>query len=276
MKTSLNNIRLIVCDIDGTLTHDGTILPSPYALNIIERIHEKGILFGLASGRGDEQLIELKDKWGLSFDFDMIIGLNGSEYYNGTSRVNHDLYSLRVKDIRDIVTKMEDFYPGLNCSVYRNGMRYLRYEDEMAVYSSKRNQMNNHIIKDLSEMWEGPCPKVMYRVSEEVMHKIEPYAIEISNENYRACKTQTTMLEFVHAKADKGNALKAYCEETGLNINDVAAFGDMTNDNEMLLYAGAGVAMLNASDDCKKCADYITDFGNNDDGCMKFIEKYIL
>ena len=84
------------------------------------------------------------------------------------------------------------------------------------------------------------------------------------------------MLEFVHRKADKGNALKAYCKENELNLKEVAAFGDMSNDNELLIAAGTGVAMINGSFDCKNCADYITEYDNNQDGCARFIEEYIL
>ena len=37
------------------------------------------------------------------------------------------------------------------------------------------------------------------------------------------------------------------------------AFGDGENDMDMLRYAGIGVAMGNAEEDVKVCADYITD-----------------
>ena len=272
----MNKIRLIVCDIDGTLTRDGTIYPSQYTLQVIERLHQSGIMFGLASGRGVEQLRSLKDEWGLSFDFDIVIGLNGSEYFDLKENKTHRLYELSCNDIRDIITKMLDKYPDLNCSIYSNGRRMLRYEDEMAVNSKKRTKMDNYIVKDLSEMWQKPCSKVMFRVSEEVMKKIEPLATEISNEHYRSCKTQTTMMEFVHAQANKGAALRKYCAANNIELQEVAAFGDMYNDNELLETAGLGVCMINGADITKSYADDISDKTNNEDGCADYIEKYIL
>lgn len=275
-KTSLNRPKLIVCDIDGTLTRDGTIYPSPYTVSVIERIHELGILFGLASGRGCEQLKELEDEWQLGFPFDMIIGLNGSEYYDLKTDKKKVLYMLKEKDIEEIITKMLNRYPDLNVSIYRDEKRLIRFEDEMAVESKKRTGMDNIVVKDISQMWEKPCSKVMFRVSEEVMKQIEPYAEEITNGNFRACKTQTTMMEFVHADADKGNALKAYCHNSGIPLEDVAAFGDMDNDNELLLAAGTGICMINGAETTKKCADIITALSNNEDGCVSFIEQYYL
>ena len=276
MTTSLNNTKLVVCDIDGTLTRTGTIMPSEYTLDIIRRLHEKGIAFGLGSGRDAGQLKHLSEEWGLPFGFEMAIGLNGSEYYDQKTDEIKILYTLTKDDVKEIITKMLERFPDLNVSIYRDGYRILRFEDEMAVMSKKRNKMANIIVDDISDMWAHDCPKVMFRVTEEVMKKIEPYANEISNDRYRACKTQTTMMEFVHRKSDKGNALKAYCEENDIDLKDVVAFGDMSNDNEMLLTAGTGVCMINGSDDCKACADYITEYSNDEDGCARFIEKYIL
>lgn len=276
MTISLNKPKLIVCDIDGTLTRDNTIYPSEYTLDIIERLHKKGIAFGLASGRGCEQLIQLKDEWGLSFDFDLVIGLNGSEYFDLNKKEIVTLYSLSVEDIKEIIGKMLAEFPDLNCSIYREDKRLLRFEDEMAVLSKKRTNMDNYVVNDISEMWSKPCSKVMFRVSEETMAKIEPLANRISNDRFRACKTQTTMMEFVHAQANKGNALAAYCQNNGIDLKNVAAFGDMDNDNELLSTAGIGVCMINGSDITKKCADIISEKTNNEDGCASFIEKYFL
>ena len=276
MKISLNDTKLVVCDIDGTLTRTGTVAPSAYTIETIEKLHEKGIAFGLASGRDAGQLRHLAREWGLSFDFEIVIGLNGSEYYDLYHDELNVLYTLKKEDVKQIIEKMLAKFPDLNVSIYRDGYRVLRFEDEMAVMSKKRNKVENYIVNDISEMWAQDSAKVMFRVSEEVMKQIEPYAIEISNERYRSCKTQTTMLEFIHRDSDKGNSLKAYCLKNGIDLKDVVAFGDMSNDNELLIAAGTGVCMKNGSDDCKASADIICDYTNDEDGVARFIEEYIL
>ncbi len=276
MTICLNKIRSVICDIDGTLTHDRSVYPSPYTLDVLERLHKKGIGFSLASGRSASQLLSLKEEWGLSFDFELVIGLNGSEYYDHHNGNIKTLYVLEREDIKDIILKMLAEFPELNCSIYRDGVRMLRFEDKEAVMSKKRTGINNYMVKDLSEMWDEPCSKVMFRVDEETMTKIEPLCEKISNERYRCCKTQTTMMEFVHAKANKGNALIDYCESNNVDIASFMAFGDMSNDKEMLEAAGIGVCMINGSADCKACSDMISDKDNNEDGCADIIERYLL
>ena len=276
VTTYLNKPVLVVCDIDGTLTHDGSINPSAYTLDIIRQLHDNGIGFGVASGRSDEQLLEMYNSWGLDFDIDLIIGGNGTEYYDGKTKENKILYVLDKEDVKEIITSMLDKFPDLNCSIYRDGMRLLRFEDQMAVQSKKRNKMNNMIVEDISLMWNQDCHKVMFRVSEDVMRQIEPYANSLNNDRYRCCKTQSTMMEFVHRKADKGNALKRYCEDNKINLNDVWSFGDFINDNELLLVAGHGVCMINGDEDTKKCANAITELDNNHDGFAKYMVDNLL
>ncbi len=276
VKTYSNKVRLVVCDIDGTLTRDGTIYPSEYTLDVIGKMHERSIAFGIASGRSTDQLVPLVKEWGLSFDAELLIGGNGTEYYDGKKKENRVLHLLSSEDVKDIITLMLERYPDLNVSIYRDGMRLLRFEDEMAIVSKKRNKMDNLIVDDLSVMWKKPCHKVMFRVSEEVMRKIEPYALEISNDRFRACKTQTTMLEFVHRKADKGTALREYCADSGIDIKETVGIGDMSNDNELLLASGLGVCMINGSSDTRECADVVTELDNNHDGCAHFIEDHLL
>ncbi|MBQ2658910.1 MAG: HAD family phosphatase [Erysipelotrichaceae bacterium] len=275
MTICLNKIRSVICDIDGTLTHDRSVHPSAYTIDVLERLHKKGFGFSLASGRSLDQLLELKDEWGLSFDFELVIGLNGSEYYDGKNRKAKTLYILQREDIKEIITKMLNEFPDLNCSIYSDGMRMLRYEDKEAIESKKRTGINNYMVKDLSEMWDRPCSKVMFRVDEETMKKIEPLAIRISNDRFRCCKTQTTMMEFVHAESNKGNALKDYCSSNDIDIESFMAFGDMSNDLELIEAAGIGVSMINGSSDCKAVADYITKKDNNEDGCADFIDRYL-
>ncbi len=58
-----------------------------------------------------------------------------------------------------------------------------------------------------------------------------------------------------------------------INTNDVIAFGDTSNDNEMLKAAGWGVCMKNGSNDTKAIADDITDFTCDEDGLGRYLEK---
>ena len=54
----------------------------------------------------------------------------------------------------------------------------------------------------------------------------------------------------------------------------MAAFGDGDNDKEMLAFAGTGIAMGNATPDCKAAADIVTKC-NTEDGVAYGMEHFL-
>ena len=81
-------------------------------------------------------------------------------------------------------------------------------------------------------------------------------------------------LEITFSKADKGDALRALAEKLSIPINATIAVGDSENDISMIKAAGLGLAMKNAADKVKDCADET--ICHCDDHSVKFIkEKYI-
>lgn len=57
----------------------------------------------------------------------------------------------------------------------------------------------------------------------------------------------------------------------GFLRQDIMAFGDEHNDQEMLAYAGWGVAMQNGTDNLKKAADDVTVLDNAHDGLAAYL-----
>ena len=52
-------------------------------------------------------------------------------------------------------------------------------------------------------------------------------------------------------------------------------FGDSINDINMFNECNIKVSMKNAKDEIKLISNYITDFDNNDDGVVRFLEKHL-
>ena len=74
--------------------------------------------------------------------------------------------------------------------------------------------------------------------------------------------------------ADFVEAFRFLLEYLGLNREGLAAFGDGDNDKELLAYARIGIAMENASPECKRAADWIAP-SNDRDGVAWGIEKIL-
>ena len=64
-------------------------------------------------------------------------------------------------------------------------------------------------------------------------------------------------IEVIDEKCSKGEALEWLCAHLGIDVADSVAFGDSSNDAEMIRAAGTGVAMANASEQLKQAADMI-------------------
>ena len=67
-----------------------------------------------------------------------------------------------------------------------------------------------------------------------------------------------------------------FCEYNNLSNQDIVAFGDTTNDIELLKYCGTGVCMCNGSPDALAVADVISDVDNNHAGVADYVYKKIL
>lgn len=110
-------------------------------------------------------------------------------------------------------------------------------------------------------------------MKEEDMPKAEAWVKEHPNPYYHGFKTQSTLLEFCDKRINKGYGLQKICELNDLDIKDVMAFGDTSNDNDMLKVAGCGVCMINGTDDTKACANAITKQDNEHDGLAIYLEE---
>lgn len=65
--------------------------------------------------------------------------------------------------------------------------------------------------------------------------------------------------DIIPAEGGKLPAMRFMAEANSWSPDELMAFGDSENDNEMLRYAGTGVAMGNALEETKAASDYVTD-----------------
>ncbi len=84
----------------------------------------------------------------------------------------------------------------------------------------------------------------------------------------------TALLEISAHGVSKASTLALSCAERGIRPEEVAAFGDMPNDIEMLSWAGSSYAMGNAHPDVLAAATGST-LGNNEDGVALVIERLL-
>ncbi len=268
-------VKLVVCDIDNTLVPKHK-QPSENTIACIHKLHESGILFGLASGRHTEGLRSLANKWGIHCD--VLIGMNGGELQDEMTGEHWVQCQLKKEWVKEIFEIMEPFRGLANPSCGINGIHYCREIDDAIAASIKYNNSKPpHVVKDDSEFWAQDIVKMGWRLKDaRVMPLIEERVAQFPNENYYGVKTEYTMYEFNQSTADKGKTLAYFCQKHNIDLADVVAFGDMSNDVSLIKTAGCGICMENGSPDAKAVADVITEKSIEDDGWAYHVNKYLL
>lgn len=82
-------------------------------------------------------------------------------------------------------------------------------------------------------------------------------------------------LDLMPKGINKGKSILEIADYYKIDHKDTYAFGDETNDIEMIKMAGVGVAMGNASEYVKKIADFVTK-SNDEDGIAHFVNEFII
>ena len=269
----MKKFKLVLADHDGTIVSDDRVL-SDRTREALEELHREGYLFGMASGRTVEDVNHYPQKWGLSFDFDCVIGLGGCQFYDGVNKKLYEENYLSKEDVKDIIEMMAPLHLPISMAV-GNTYYFSELTDEEK-QSAKRNKEQVRIqALSLEEFYRHDAPKIMFRMPEERMPEVEAYIAAHPSERYWGFKTQPVLVEFQNIKARKSNGLKKIEKLYGIKPEEVIYFGDTTNDND-LLAACYGVCMANGSEDTKAVSKEITEFTNNEDGMAIYLEENLL
>ncbi|MGN1282638.1 MAG: HAD-IIB family hydrolase [Limosilactobacillus sp.] len=79
-------------------------------------------------------------------------------------------------------------------------------------------------------------------------------------------------IDVLPAGVNKAASLTRLVHQLGGNMNELVAFGDTSNDLEMIQAAGCGYAMKNATADLLTVADRVTSRDNNNNGLLYELE----
>ena len=91
----------------------------------------------------------------------------------------------------------------------------------------------------------------------------------------RVTRSLDWFVEVVNPKVSKAKALAMVAERLGIPQSDVCAIGDNTNDEDMVGWAGFGVAMGNAPAGLKQLAKYVTG-SITDAGVAQVIQRFVI
>lgn len=267
------DVKAIMCDVDGTLLNSQGIV-SPMTVEMIKKAREKGILFGLSTGRDVHSVKTLLKSWGIDGLVDAIVGTGGAEIYDYTLQVEKSSFPLDGALIQDVIHHFEDM--NVNFAIPDQGILYAPKDDEHIQMLSKADKVPYQVV-NFDEFLKEPRAKLIIICHPKDMDSVIERSKTFSNEKYKSAslKTASELFEYMDPRVTKTHGLQEVMAMHGIDMKQLCTFGDADNDYDMTLHAGIGVVMANGSEKTKSVADYITD-DHDHDGIGKFIEKYIL
>ncbi len=268
-------VALVATDLDGTLL-DSNKNVSEKTREAIRKLKEHGILFGVVSGRPVESGMILAKNWGLEDSISFLIGMNGGVLYD-TRRREKETYSIiNGSQIAQIIREYKKHFDDLHYEVMVGNIRYVEFSTPETLANAELYGEEETIV-DLEEfLADHNVNKLVIRSRPEQLAQVAEVGKTIHIPNLKGVSTSDILFEFVEADINKGYGLQKLCDHFGLNLDNVVAFGDENNDQEMLILARTGVAMQNALPSVKAIADVVSDYTNDEDALAHYINEVIL
>jgi len=265
--------NLLVLDIDGTLINNKKEI-TPYTKSILLKVQQIGIKIVLASGRPTHGVLSIAKELELDKNGGYILSYNGSQIIDMAT--NELLFEKRVDPA---------MIPYLERKARKNNFAIFTYHHDTILTDQPDNRwiqqeaaLNNMQIKETEHFSESidfsPCKCMLVSDDEEALTGLENHWKRRLAGSLDVFRSEPYFLEVVPMQIDKANTLSVLLEKLSINPKNVIAIGDGVCDVSMIQLAGLGIAMGNAQESVKACADYVTD-SNENDGVAKVVEQIL-
>jgi Cof subfamily protein (haloacid dehalogenase superfamily) len=271
LKERLKNIKLVACDIDGTLLSSDNKVGEG-TIQLVNELKNCGVKFTLITGRVHSASVKYAKILGVD---DPIVSLNGALVKFPEGETIKAFY-LPEKKVLKALELAEKFFVNI-----------LFYSEDKVIYTAENTIFPSYIgnleaetmevdsyydytDKVLRVVLSSDRNYILYRVA----HKLEPpFFSNISTSIYPSLKyDRLTYLEVKRRGISKATGLKYVRKFFKLKRKEIAGIGDFYNDVEFLKSVGVSVAMKNAVAEVKFNADYVTTKTNDEDGVAEFLE----
>lgn len=276
-------IKVILLDIDGTLTNDRKEI-TPRTKEALLKAQEQGIRLALASGRTDQGLRRYAKELRMDEHHGIFVCYNGAKVMNCQTGEVYYEKTMSIEDGKAVLEHMKKFrvspivargeYMYTN-DVYSGFLERNGDPINIIEYESRSNGYLLCEIRDLAAWADFPIEKILTAGEPDYMKEHFKEMQAPFSDSLSCMFTSPVYFEFTAKGVDKAKAIDTAFRSLGYLPEEMAAFGDAQNDRTMIEYAGMGVAMGNAVDEVKKATDIVT-ADNNHDGIAEAVYKYIL
>jgi Cof subfamily protein (haloacid dehalogenase superfamily) len=265
---SLPRVRLIATDLDGTLLRDDKTIGRAEAA-ALRGAADAGLILVAATGRQPGTVPADLAACGVRY----LVAANGAICLEvGTGEILFET-EIDAPTVASIATLVREVLPDARLSAAREHGRHYVVEPGYAelVLPSERVPADYLTVGTSAEVTNGPTLKLTVRHPELSPERMLEIVAAAGADNCQLTTSGAPFLEIGGAGVNKASGLARLGELLDVDPAEVMAFGDAGNDVEMIVWAGYGVAMANATDAAKAVADHVTT-GNNEGGVAAVVE----
>ena len=209
-------IRLLFCDLDGTLWEDknGTIIIKDDDIQSIKRLIDNGIKFAIATGRGKDAGKIIKRK--LSIDNLDMICLNGSFVYQNDKIVKTWTYKFDL--IINLYNELKNEADLIIASELENNERIALLKN---TYDSQYLWKNVKIIgeSDFNQFIDKNVLKTTIIIKNESDRDCILRTLKVNGYELKSIINQLGNIELVAPNVSKGDAIVWYCQNNSMSLN---------------------------------------------------------
>ena len=265
----LKPVKILFTDLDGTLL-DSRKQISDYTGSVLRDWTNAGHKLVLCSGRDINSVTDVKNSLGLDLPGMYLVGYNGGQIYDCTTRKT--LYKITLTPAQALHIMEEARKAGVHAHPYSDPHILACREDEELHYYKHAISTPVLLCPDMAQVFagsrEGPCKCIAIELKD--AEKLENFRLSLlpwaEKENISIIYSSPIYLEFFPSASGKGAALRTLCGLLDIHPCFSVAAGDAQNDLSMIEAAGMGIAMRNGTEEVQFAATTVTAFDNDHDG----------
>ncbi|MBW4558606.1 MAG: Cof-type HAD-IIB family hydrolase [Trichormus sp. ATA11-4-KO1] len=276
LAIAAKDIKLLVLDIDGTISGQSNTLSEPVK-QAIASVQAQGIQVAIATGRMYCSALRFHQEINSTLP---LMAYQGAWIQDPANQKIHRHLAVS----REIAHQLLDYFEQphlrslLSVHFYINDQLYVReLTPETQIYAA-RSGITPIPVGDLRQVLTNEPTKVLAlsddtNVINELLGNLRR---QYTPAELYLTTSVATFFEATNAFVNKGTAVRYLAEELlGLQRTNVMTIGDNFNDLEMLEYAGIGVAMGNAPAGVQAIAQWVAP-SVEEDGAAQAIKKFLL
>ena len=240
--------QIAAIDLDDTLLRsDGTL--SPQTLTMLDQWQASGRRIVIATGRPPRSIGRSLPETLHGVPW---ICYNGAEIRLADAPIYQNL--VPAADVYEILTRIQQVTPTLLVGVEIDNVLYL---------NRTANRTTPYEVADLFALDKPAAKVLLFSENAEPLARLA-FDLPITSRVLYSAR-YPHFIQIIGCTTDKAEALRTLVGEWHMSMADVVAFGDDTNDTDMVRDSGLGVAMDNAVEEVKAVADCVTK-SNDEDG----------